>query len=174
MSFVEDALKANREAATTYNGDGLGPQPVRHVAVLACMDARLDLFKSLGLAVGDCHVLRNAGGRATEDAIRSLTLSSHVLDTREFLVIHHTDCGLQRFTNKQLAARLKEDGVQADGYDFLTINDLDESVREDVSKIAASRLMLSGIHITGLIFDVHTGLLHQVCEATTLGPGRAG
>lgn len=173
MRFADEALAANKLAASSYTGDGLGPQPVRHVAVLACMDARLDLFKSLGLAIGDCHVLRNAGGRATEDAIRSLTLSSHMLDTREFLVIHHTDCGLQRFTNEQLTARLKEDGVHADNYDFLTISDLDESVREDVARIAESALLLPGIHITGLIFDVHTGLLHEVCEADTRGPDRS-
>ena len=170
MRFADEALAANRLAATTYDGDGLGPQPVRHVAVLACMDARLDLFKSLGLHVGDCHVLRNAGGRATGDAIRSLTLSSHVLGTREFLVIHHTDCGLQRYTNEDLYRILAEDGVDARGYDFLPIPDLEASVREDVEKIVSSPLMLSGIHVTGLIFDVRTGLLHDVCEGDTLGP----
>lgn len=170
VRFADEALAANKLAAQTYDGDGLGPQPVRHVAVLACMDARLDLFKSLGLHVGDCHVLRNAGGRATGDAIRSLTLSSHVLESREFLVIHHTDCGLQRYSNEDLWRILAEDGVEAESYDFLPIADLDESVREDVAKIASSPLMLPGIHVTGLVFDVHNGLLRHVCEADTLGP----
>lgn len=171
MTFAEEALTANRLAAGGYTGYGLGPQPVRHVAVLACMDARLDLFKSLGLAVGDCHILRNAGGRATEDALRSLILSSHMLGTREFVIIHHTDCGLQRFDNRQIAERLAEHGIDADGYDFLPIADLEASVREDVERIATSSLMLPGIHISGMVFDVQTGLLHQVCEDDT-HPGR--
>jgi carbonic anhydrase len=170
MGFVDDALKANREAAKSYNGEGLGPQPVRHVAVLSCMDARLDLFKSLGLAVGDCHVLRNAGGRATDDAIRSLAVSSHILDTREFLLIQHTDCGLHRFNNEQLRARLKENGVDASEVDFLPIADLTESVAQDVLRIARSPLMLPAINVTGFIFDVKTGLLQKVCEAETVGP----
>jgi carbonic anhydrase len=171
MRFADEALAANKLAAMSYHGDKvLGPQPIRHVAVLACMDARLDLFKSLGLNVGDCHVLRNAGGRATGDAIRSLTLSSHVLETREFLVIHHTDCGLQRYSNEDMYRILAEDGIDATGYDFLPIPDLEASVREDVEKIVVSPLMLPGIHVTGLIFDVSTGLLHDVCEADTLGP----
>jgi carbonic anhydrase len=170
VRFADEALAANQIAAQSYDGDGLSPRPLRHVAVLACMDARLDLFKSLGLAVGDCHVLRNAGGRVTGDAIRSLTLSSHVLDTREFVIIHHTDCGLERTSNRQLYDRLAEAGVDAAGYDFLPIMDREESVREDVEKLAVSELMLPGIHVTGLIFDVETGLLHKVCEAETLGP----
>jgi carbonic anhydrase len=169
MNFADEALAANRIAATTYDGDGLSPQPVRHVAVLACMDARLDLFKSLGLHVGDCHLLRNAGGRATDDAIRSLTLSSHALGTREFLVIHHTDCGSNRYSNEDMYRVLAEAGIDAQGYDFLPMPDLEESVREDVAKIAASPLMLPGIHITGMIFDVHDGLLHKICEADTQG-----
>ncbi len=174
VRFADEALAANRIAAQTYTGDGLSPRPVRHVAILGCMDARLDMFTSLGLVVGDCHILRNAGGRATEDALRSLTISSHVLETREFIVIHHTDCGLQRYSNEDLYGILARDGVDARGYDFLPIPDLEESVREDVSKIAASPLMLPGIHVTGMIFDVHDGLLHQICEADTLGPNGTG
>ena len=171
MRFADEALAANKLAAMTYHGDKvLGPQPVRHVAVLACMDARLDTFKSLGLSLGDCHVLRNAGGRATDDAIRSLTLSSHVLETREFLVIHHTDCGLHNRTNEDLYRVLAESGVDAHGYDFLPIPDLEASVREDVDAIVKSPLMLPGIHVTGFIFDVRTGLLSEVCEGDTLGP----
>ena len=134
------------------------------------MDARLDMFTSLGLAVGDCHILRNAGGRATDDAIRSLTLSSHVLDTREFVVIHHTDCGLQRYNNEQLYERLAEDGVDATGVDFLPIPDLELSVKEDVDRIVSSELMLPGIHVTGFVFDVESGLLEKICEGDTQGP----
>jgi carbonic anhydrase len=170
VSFAGEALEANRIAAQWYKGEDLSPRPVRHVAILACMDARLDMFTSLGLAVGDCHILRNAGGRATDDAIRSLTLSSHVLDTREFVIIHHTDCGLQAYSNQQLYDILAKDGVNATGYDFLPITDLDDSVREDVLAIAKSPLMLPGIHITGMVFDVQSGRLRSVCEANTIGP----
>jgi carbonic anhydrase len=93
-----------------------------------------------------------------------------MLGTREFLVIHHTDCGSHRYSNDDLYRVLGEAGIDAGGYDFLPITDLEESVREDVARIAGSPLMLPGIHVTGMIFDVHDGLLHQVCEADTQGP----
>jgi carbonic anhydrase len=169
VSFADEALAANRIAAQSYDGGGLSPQPVRHVAILACMDARLDMFKSLGLGVGDCHILRNAGGRATDDAIRSLALSSHMLGTREFVVIHHTDCGLERYSNQDMYLALAKAGIDASGYDFLPIGDRDGSVREDVLAIAKSPLMLPGIHITGMVFDVESGRLRAVCEANTVG-----
>jgi carbonic anhydrase len=96
-----------------------------------------------------------------------------MLGTREFLVIHHTDCGSHRYSNEDLYRVLEEQGIDADGYDFLPITDLEESVREDVERIATSPLMLPGIPVTGLIFDVQEGLLHRVCEAETAGPAAA-
>jgi carbonic anhydrase len=135
--------------------------PARRVAVLACMDARLDPARILGLEEGDAHVVRNAGGRAA-DALRSLVISQELLGTREVVVIHHTDCGMLTFTNDQLKQRLKEGrGAEAD-LDFLPFSDVDQSVRDDVKAIRESRLLHPGVPVTGFVYDVKTGRLRQV------------
>lgn len=114
--------------------------PSTHVAVLTCMDARLHPERFLGLQIGDAHVIRNAGGRASDDAIRSLIISSRLLGTREFLVIHHTDCGMLTFSNDDLRQKLAEEaGADASEIDFLPFADLEESVREDVRRILEPR-----------------------------------
>ncbi len=137
--------------------------PGRKVAVLVCMDARIDPAKVLGLEEGDAHVIRNAGGRASDDAIRSLAISQQLLGTREIIVIHHTDCGMLTFTNEQLRDQLRRDlGADASGIDFLPFSDLPRSVREDVAALRASPLLLPDIPIAGLIYDVHTGGLTSV------------
>jgi carbonic anhydrase len=131
------------------------------------MDARLHPEKFLGLEVGEAHVIRNAGGRASEDAIRSLIISSRLLSTREFVVIHHTDCGMLTFTNKELQAKLQSDtGADASGIDFLPFADLEESVREDVGRIRGSPFISKDIPVSGFIYDVRTGLLQEVAKAT--------
>src|SRR6266571_5672242 len=129
MTVVQEFLEANEGYARTFQKGHLPMPPARHVAVLTCMDARLDPAKMLGLEEGDAHVIRNAGGRASEDALRSLVISHKLLGTREFLVIHHTDCGMLTFTNDQLRAQLKRDlNADASAIDFLPFPDLDESV----------------------------------------------
>jgi carbonic anhydrase len=139
-------------------------EPVRHVAVLTCMDARLDLFRLLGLEVGDSHLLRNAGGRATEDALRSLILSANALGTREFVVIHHTGCGLHNVTNESIAERIFEVSGQRPDMEFHPFNDEAVSVAEDVARIAACPFLPVGAVVWGAVYDVHTGLLSPIGE----------
>lgn len=166
MGATEALLANNRAYADTFAyGDAPLP-PARGVAVLTCMDARIHPDEILGLAVGDAHVIRNAGGRASDDALRSLIISSHLLGTTEYLVIHHTDCGMCTFTNDELHARLAEaTGADASAIDFLPFDDLDESVREDVDRIRDSPLVPSDVRVTGWIYDVGTGRLTRVQDA---------
>ncbi len=137
-------------------------QPVRHVAVLTCMDARLDLFRLLGLEVGDSHLIRNAGGRATDDAMRSLILSANALGTREFVVIHHTGCGLHRITNDALADRIQEVSGHRPDIDFYAFEDETDSVTEDVARIAQCPYLPHGSVVWGAVYDVHTGRLDPI------------
>ena len=137
--------------------------PARKVAVLACMDARLHPSKFLGLEIGDAHVIRNAGGRASDDAIRSLIISQRLLGTKEVLVIHHTDCGMLTFTNDQLRDKLKsETGADASRIDFLPFPDLEKSVRDDVKRIKDSPFVDKDITVSGFVYDVNTGRLRRV------------
>jgi len=131
--------------------------PGRRLVILTCMDSRIDIFRALGLARGDAHVVRNAGGRASDDAIRSLIISTHVLGTREVGVIHHTDCGLAGRTDADLAA---ETGVE--GVAYLAFSDLTQSVRDDVAAIRASSSLPAGIVAWGAVYDVVTGALRVV------------
>lgn len=161
MSEVSTFVKANERYAASFKKGSLPMPPARRVAVLACMDARLDPARILGLEEGDAHVVRNAGGRAA-DALRSLVISQELLGTREVVVIHHTDCGMLTFTNDQLKQRLREGrGADAD-LDFLPFSDLDQSVRDDVKAIREWRLLLPGVPVTGFVYDVRTGRLRQV------------
>ena len=162
--------------------------PARGFAVLTCMDARLDPAKFAGLAEGDAHVIRNAGGRASDDAIRSLVISYKLLGTAEFFVIHHTDCGMQLFSDEimrgLLASSLETASADASGWhdtgagpgsteadyiDFLAFSDNAKSVSADVQRIRSHRLVPGRIPIYGYIYDVKTGKLIEVPEATAIG-----
>jgi carbonic anhydrase len=161
MSEVPTFLKANERYAASFKKGHLPMPPARHVAVVACMDARLDPARALGLEEGDAHVIRNAGGRAA-DAVRSLVISQQLLGTREVVVIHHTDCGMLTFTDEQLKKKVHDElGAQTDA-PFLAFSDLEKSVRDDVAAIRESRLLLKGAPVTGFIYDVKTGRLRQV------------
>ena len=163
MSEIAEVLDANARYASGFSKGELPAPPRRRLAILTCMDARLDPAKALGLEEGDAHVVRNAGGRASDDAIRSLVISAHLLGTQEFLVIHHTSCGMSTFTNKELREQLHRDlGVSASGIDFLPFADLDESVRQDVATLRASPLLPRDILVRGFVYDVHTGRLREV------------
>lgn len=165
MSRFDEFLEANAAFAQTFDQGDLPMPPARKVAVVACMDARLHPEKVLGLAIGDAHVIRNAGGRA-EDALRSLVISERLLGTTEIVVLHHTDCGMLTFTNEQLAAKIKADlGADVSGQDFLPFPDLEQSVRDDVSLLRSSPLIPGDIPISGAIYDVTTGKLHEVVRA---------
>ena len=163
MPVLPDLLSANERYAAGFTKGDLPMPPGRHVSVLACMDARLHPEKFLGLDEGDAHVIRNAGGRASDDALRSLIISYKLLGTREFVVIHHTDCGMLTFTNDQLRGMLRDDlNADASGIDFLPFSDLDESVRQDVQTIRSSPLIPDDISVSGFVFDVKTGRLREV------------
>jgi carbonic anhydrase len=161
MSEVPKFLKANERYAASFVKGRLPMPPARRVAVVACMDARLDPARVLGLEEGDAHVIRNAGGRAA-DALRSLVISQQLLGTREVAVIHHTDCGMLTFTDAQLRKKLHDDlGVDTE-LEFLPFSDVDASVRDDVAAIRSSRLLIGDVPVSGFAYDVKTGRLRQV------------
>ena len=187
--IVNEVLAANAEYASKFGDKGNLPVPPgRQFAILTCMDARLDPAKYAGLAEGDAHVIRNAGGRASDDAIRSLVISYKLLGTREWFVIHHTGCGMELFTDdimrRLLASSLKAATADADGWhdsedgpgstegnyiDWLTFTDNAKSVVEDVRRIREHPLVPDDIPIYGYIYDCQTGKLEEVPEAAVLG-----
>ena len=159
----EELFGAGEEFHRRFVPDGLTAAPTRHVVILSCMDARLDLFRLLGLAIGDSHILRNAGGRATDDAIRSLVVSANWLGTRRALVIHHTGCGLLGQTNESMREHVRDTtGHDPVDIEFHAIADLEESVREDVRRIRATPFLPDGYEVRGAIYDVETGALTPV------------
>jgi carbonic anhydrase len=188
-TVLDEVLNANKTYAETFGEKSkLAMPPARRFAILTCMDARLDPAKFAGLAEGDAHVIRNAGGRASEDAIRSLVISYKLLGTQEWFVIHHTDCGMLTFTSdimrdllaKSLeTARINEGewqdvgtggGSSAGEYiQWLTIRDLKQSVIDDVTRIRTHPLVPNRIPIYGYIYDVGTGELTEVPEAMRAG-----
>src|SRR5579885_405199 len=156
MPVVQEFQQANEAYASQFDRGGLPMPPGRKVAVLTCMDARLDPAAFLGLQLGDTHVIRNAGGRASEDAIRSLVISQQLLGTEAVLVIHHTDCGMLTFSNEHLRSKLQQTfgaaASVANSIDFLPFSDLAASVRADVATIKASPLIPDAIPVHGLIY----------------------
>lgn len=161
MAIVEEFQAANARYAAGFEKGHLPMPPARKVAVLVCMDARIDPARALGLEEGDAHVIRNAGGRAA-DAVRSLIISQQLLGTREVVVIHHTDCGMLTFTDEQLRAKLETDLGQKTDLAFLAFADLEASVREDVEALRRSPLLLK-VPTHGFVYHVETGALRQVC-----------
>jgi carbonic anhydrase len=163
MTVTDEFLAANAKYAGNFTKGNLPMPPGRKTAVLVCMDARIDPAKALGLEEGDAHVIRNAGGRASDDAIRSLIISNELLGTREFVVIHHTDCGMLTFTNDQLREKLNDElGVDASGIDFLPFSDVPQSVRDDLATLRATPLLPKEIPVRGFVYDVTTGALTEV------------
>jgi carbonic anhydrase len=187
--IVSEVLESNRKYAMGFGGKGkLGMPPGRRFAVLTCMDARLDPAQFAGLAEGDAHVIRNAGGRASDDAIRSLVISYKLLGTREFFVIHHTECGMQFFTNDVmrglLASSLETAELTPNGFrdvgrgpgshageyiEWLTIRDQTQSVIDDVERIRNHPLVPLSIPVHGFIYDVRSGKLIEVEGASAIG-----
>jgi carbonic anhydrase len=155
-------LLANRAFADAFSGEGASKRPERQVFVLACMDTRVDPLPVLGLRLGDAHVVRNAGGRVTDDVIRSLVLSSALLGTRHALVMHHTDCGLRASSDEQVRASLRERGIYAGSMAIHSFDDLDGSVRSDVRALVTEPMVGSSMTVWGYVYDVETGRLRQV------------
>ena len=163
MTVVQEFLKSNETYARNFQKGNLPMPPARHVAVLTCMDARIDPARVLGLEEGDAHVIRNAGGRASDDAIRSLVISEQLLGTNTVVVIHHTDCGMLTFSNDDLRSKIKQElKADADHIDFLPFKDLEQSVRDDVATLKASPLIPKNVDISGYIYDVKSGRLLPV------------
>lgn len=161
MPVVDEFLKANERYAESFDKGHLPMPPSRRVAVVACMDARLDPARALGLEEGDAHVIRNAGGRAA-DAIRSLVISQQLLGTREVVVVHHTDCGMLTFTDDELRQRLRQELRADTEVPFLSFRDLEQSVREDVHAIRSSPLLLKDVPVRGFVYDVKTGRVREI------------
>jgi carbonic anhydrase len=189
MTILNEVLKANENYAASFGAKSeLALPPARGFAILTCMDARLDPAKYAGLSEGDAHVIRNAGGRASDDAIRSLVISYKLLGTKEWFVIHHSNCGMEFFTDEVirglLANSLETAALGAEGFydvgtgpgsaeakyiDWLTISEQSQSVTEDVARIKAHPLVPKGIPVYGYIYDVTTGRLIEVPTATEAG-----
>ncbi len=159
MPALSDVLAANEEYAERFAPSAPDGRPRRALAIVTCMDARLDPAAFAGLAEGDAHVIRNAGGIVTDDVLRSLAISHHLLGTREALVIGHTDCGLAKYTDEEVRARV---GEAAADVDFLTFADLEERVRASVRAVLASPLLPADFAASGLVYDVGTGRLRSV------------
>lgn len=163
MSYFENFMKANQAYVDLHGTSHLPIKPKTKVAIVTCMDSRLHVAQALGLALGDAHILRNAGGRVTEDMIRSLVISQQQMGTREIVVLHHTDCGAQTFKNEEFAAFLNQElGVDVSGQDFLPFSDVEESVREDVALLRQSPLIPADVEISGAVYDVDTGRMTEV------------
>ena len=187
--ILTQVLAANEAYAKSFGDKGkLAMPPARRFAIVTCMDARLDPARFAGLSEGDAHVIRNAGGRATDDAIRSLVISQKLLGTREWFVIHHTDCGMLAFTNEIMRDLLEHslETAQLEGgkwkdvgkgpgsfeghfIEWLTIRDQARSVVADVARIKAHPLVPKHVAVYGYVYDVATGRLNEVSEATKVG-----
>jgi carbonic anhydrase len=159
MPVKEEVLSANEQYARRFQTGDLPMPPARRFIVVTCMDARIEPAAALGIREGDAHVVRNAGGLVSEDALRSLVISHHLLGTQEALVIGHTDCGMLTFTNDELRGRL---GPDADGVDFLPFSNVEERVRESLRAIRESPLLPESFSATGFVYDVRTGRLKEV------------
>jgi len=169
MSEIDRLKQANASFAEGFDKGDLEIPPARPLVVLTCIDARLDPAASFGLDIGDAHVIRNAGGRATEDAIRSLLISSWLLGTREFAVIHHTDCGMTKFTDPVLRDMIRDQaGVDVD-MEFLSFADPEQSARDDVDAIRGTKGFPEGVTVSGYVYDVRDGRLHDVVAPTAVG-----
>ncbi|MBW3603897.1 MAG: carbonic anhydrase [Actinobacteria bacterium] len=153
---------ANRAYVEHFDGVDAAKRPNAHVFVLTCMDARIDPLRLLGLGLGEAHVMRNAGGRVSDDAVRSLVLSSTLLGTRHVLVIHHTDCGLGSTSDDELRDQLRERGIDVGNLWTGAFGDLERSVLDDVETLRSHPLVGGRVTVTGHIYDVHTGRLQPV------------
>ncbi|UNS96556.1 carbonic anhydrase [Streptomyces tubbatahanensis] len=165
LSATEAAIAANQAYARGFTDPGLGARPARQVAVVTCMDARLDLYPALGMNLGDCHVIRNGGGVVTDDVIRSLTISQRALGTRSVMLIHHTTCGLLSMT-EDFRAELEQEVGQRPSWAVDSFQDLDQDVRQSIERVRTSPFLPHRDDVRGFVFDVATGELREVAPAS--------
>lgn len=161
MTVTDEYLANNAKYAETFTGP-LPLPPSKHVAVVACMDARLDVYRILGLADGEAHVIRNAGGVVTDDEIRSLAISQRLLGTREIILIHHTDCGMLTFTDDEFKRAIQDETGIKPEWAAESFTDLAEDVRQSLRRIEASPFVTKHESLRGFVFDVATGRLDEV------------
>ncbi|GAB4329759.1 MAG: carbonic anhydrase [Dehalococcoidia bacterium] len=161
MTVMEQLLENNETYAAGFDKGGLPAPPARKLAIVTCMDARIHPEAALGIALGEAHVIRNAGGRIA-DALRSLAISQTLLGTEEVAIIHHTDCGMLTFSDEDIRAKLRERGADADHIAFLPFRDLDGSVRDDIALYKSSPIVRQDIPVHGYLYDVNTGRVTQV------------
>ena len=162
MTVTDELLANNLRYAKHFHDSDLPLPPAKQLAVLACMDARLDVHALLGLGLGDVHVIRNAGGIVSDDAIRSLAISQRLLGTREIVLIHHTDCGMLKFSDEELASAIEQETGQRPPFALEAFRDLDENLRESIARIEASPFVPHRDSIRGFVFDIATGRLREV------------
>jgi carbonic anhydrase len=162
MSAIDDFVQNAKRYQTTFIKGNLLSPPAQRVAVVACMDARMNLFGILGLSEGDAHIIRNAGGVITADGIRSLSISQRLLGTQEIMLIHHTDCGMLTITDDEFRGRLRADtGVEPD-WDAEAFTDLDQDVRESIARIKEDPFIPHVDVVRGFVYDVQTGALREI------------
>jgi len=162
MTVTDELLKNNESYAAAFDKGGKLMRPARGVAVVACMDARLHVSAILGLEVGDAHIIRNAGGVITDDAIRSLVISQRLLGTKEIILIHHTDCGMLTFTDDAVKAQIKQDTGIRPPFSLEAFPDATDDVRQSIARIKASPFIPLRDNVRGFVYDVTTGTLHEV------------
>jgi carbonic anhydrase len=165
MSVTDELLKNNEEYAGSFDKGDLPLPPAKGVAVVACMDARLDVHKMLGLQEGDAHVIRNAGGVITDDEIRSLTISQRLLGTTEVILIHHTDCGMLTFTDEEVADQIEADTGVRPPFALEAFPDLDDDVRRSIDRIRTNPFIPNKDSVRGFVYEVETGRLREVGAA---------
>ena len=162
MSVTDDLLRNNEAYASSFGKKDIPLPPAKKVAVVACMDARLDIHGLLGLELGDAHVIRNAGGVVTDDEIRSLAISQRLLGTEEIVLIHHTDCGMLTFTDDSFRGDIQRDTGIKPPWSPESFSDLDDDVRSSIGRIKASPFIPNKDSVRGFVFDVRTGRLREV------------
>lgn len=162
MTATEEMLAANRSYAAGHDRSGLPGPPSRGVAVVACMDARLDVYRALGLGEGEAHVLRNAGGVVTDDVLRSLAVSQRKLGTREIVLLHHTKCGMTSFTDDEFVAELEADTGRRPGWAPGAFADIEQDVRDSVTAVRSSEFLPHTDAVRGFVYDVDTGAITEV------------
>jgi carbonic anhydrase len=169
MSITDELVRNNEAYANGFKKGDLPLPPAKHIAVLACMDARLDVHKILGLQEGDAHVIRNAGGVATDDAIRSLLISQRLLGTKEIVLIHHTDCGMLTFKDDQVKGQIESEVGIRPAFALEAFPDLEQDVKQSIARIKASPFIPNKSSVRGFVYDVHTGRLNEVGAAVSSG-----
>jgi carbonic anhydrase len=162
MSVTDELLANNAKYAASFDKGDLPLPPARKTAVVACMDARLNVYGALGLQEGDAHVIRNAGGVVTDDQIRSLAISQRLLGTEEIILIHHTDCGMQTFTDDDFKRGIQDEVGIKPAWSAESFGDIDEDVRQSIARITASPFIPHRDRVRGFVYDVTTGRLREV------------